>query len=100
MPRQDSNLLRSITAALSILASIIMPVAEQYRRGQATESRLAVRVPLLVLSRNRNLPTLSLYTSNLAMSGSPGKRRATARSSGGGHRQRVPLRLGAPAPHR
>ena len=35
MPRQDSNLLRSITAALSILASIIMPVADQHRRGQA-----------------------------------------------------------------
>ena len=27
--------LRSITAALSILASIIMPVADQHQRGQA-----------------------------------------------------------------
>ena len=38
MPQQDSNLLRSITAALSIpaiLASIIMPGADQHRRGQA-----------------------------------------------------------------
>ena len=67
------NLRRSITAALSILASIIMPVADQHRRGRHTESRLTVRVPLLVVSRNRNLPTLSVYTSNLAaMWGSPG----------------------------
>src|SRR5262249_52791181 len=50
---------------------IIMPITNQHRLPisidavRHTESHLRVRVPLLVLSRNRNLSTLSLYTSNL-----------------------------------
>jgi hypothetical protein len=73
MPYKDSNLLRSITAALSILASIIMLVADQHRRGQADRIAPDSARAVLVLSRNPNLPTSLWYTSNLvAMSGSPG----------------------------
>jgi len=56
MPRQDSNLLRSITAALWILASIIMPVADQHRHGGATPAdRQLTKGTFTVSSSERNV---------------------------------------------